>query len=107
MKNTKSTPTTIEVTQDLIESWKEQYGAITKIAIEDKAAYFKMPDRKTLSFATVAGGTKDPFKFNEIILESCFIGGDRELIESDEYFLTMSGQVSELIQIKTAELTKL
>lgn len=97
-----------KLSQEEIELLKSQNGGeIFEITIEEKTAYFKKPDRKTLSYATVSGGTKDPFKFNEIILESCFIGGDRDLIDDDKYFLSMSGQVAELIEIKHATLKKL
>lgn len=107
MKLDKNLPTAQEVTPEVIKSWKAQYGEISQFKCEDKVAYFKKPDRKALSYATTAGGSKDPFKFNEIILNNCFIGGDKEVIENDEYFLTINGFVSNLIEVKTYELVKL
>ena len=67
-----------EVSQEQIDAWKKQHGEIYAIKVDGKTAYLKKPDRKTLSFASVAG-QKDPMKFNEIILENCFIGGDEEI----------------------------
>ena len=67
-----------EVSQEQIDAWKKQHGDIYAIKVDGKTAYLKKPDRKTLSFASVAG-QKDPMKFNEIILENCFIGGDEEI----------------------------
>ena len=62
--------------------------------------------RKTLSFASTIG-TKDPMKFNEIILTNCWLGGDEELKTNDDYFLAVSGTLSQLIVIKEAQLEKL
>lgn len=95
-----------EVTQEQIDAWKKQYGDIYAIKVDGKTAYLKKPDRKTLSFASVAG-QKDPMKFNEIILENCFIGGDEEIKQDDSLFLAASAKIVELIEVKEAELVKL
>ena len=95
-----------EITQEQIDSWKKQHGDIYAIKVDGKTAYLKKPDRKTLSFASVAG-QKDPMKFNEIILENCFIGGDEEIKKDDSLFLAASAKIVELIEVKEAELVKL
>ena len=95
-----------EVTPEQIESWKSQHGDIFAIKVDGKTAYLKKPDRRTLSFASVAG-QKDPMKFNEIILENCFIGGDEEIKKDDSLFLAASSKIVELIEVKEAELVKL
>jgi len=95
-----------EITQEQIDAWKKQHGDIYAIKVDGKTAYLKKPDRKTLSFASVAG-QKDPMKFNEIILENCFIGGDEEIKKDDSLFLAASAKIVELIEVKEAELVKL
>lgn len=95
-----------EITQEQIDAWKKQHGDIYAIKVDGKIAYLKKPDRKTLSFASVAG-QKDPMKFNEIILENCFIGGDEEIKKDDSLFLAASAKIVELIEVKEAELVKL
>ena len=92
--------------QEQIDAWKKQHGDIYAIKVDGKTAYLKKPDRKTLSFASVAG-QKDPMKFNEIILENCFIGGDEEIKKDDSLFLAASAKIVELIEVKEAELVKL
>lgn len=91
---------------DDIAKWKKEYGEIQAVIIGDKVAFLKKPDRKTLSFASIAG-QKDPMKFNEIILENCFVGGDTEIKTDDSLFLAASAKVVDLIEIKEAELVKL
>lgn len=95
-----------EISQEQIDAWKKQHGDIYAIKVDGKTAYLKKPDRKTLSFASVAG-QKDPMKFNEIILENCFIGGDEEIKKDDSLFLAASAKIVELIEVKEAELVKL
>jgi len=90
---------------DDIAKWKKEHGEIQGIIIGDKVAFLKKPDRRTLSFASVAG-QKDPMKFNEIILEHCFIGGDEDIKNDDSLFLAASSKIVDLIEIKEAELVK-
>ncbi|MCK8143209.1 hypothetical protein MW871_15065 [Flavobacterium sp. I-SCBP12n] len=89
-----------------IDAWKAKHGEIFAIVVEDKIGYLRKVDRKTLSFASTVG-TKDPMKFNEIILTNCWLGGDEELKNNDDYFLAVSGTLSQLIVVKEAELVKL
>lgn len=95
-----------EVTPEQIEAWKQQHGDVFKIVVEDKVAYLRKPDRKVLSFAGAAGA-KEPMKFNEAILRNCWLGGDMDIQNNDDYFLAASSIIQELIVIKEATLEKL
>jgi hypothetical protein len=95
-----------EITPEQIEAWKQQHGEVFKLVCEDKACIVKLADRKTLSFASAAG-TKDPLKFNEMILKGCWLGGDIEILEVDAYFISVGVKIAELVQFKTATLEKL
>jgi hypothetical protein len=103
---TTTTPKSGEATLTQIEAWKALHGEIFAITVEDKIGYLRKVDRKTLSFASTIG-TKDPMKFNEVILANCWLGGDEELKTNDDYFLAVSGTLSQLIIVKEAELVKL
>lgn len=103
---TPTTPKSGEATPEQIEAWKALHGEIFAITVEDKIGYLRKVDRKTLSFASTIG-TKDPMKFNEVILANCWLGGDEELKTNDDYFLAVSGTLSQLIIVKEAELVKL
>lgn len=92
--------------QEQIEQWKKQHGEIFKLIVDDKVAYLKKPSRKVLSYASSIG-TKDPMKFNEIILNECFIGGDEDIKTDDSYFLAAASKLADIIEVKEAELVKL
>ena len=85
---------------------EKQYKDIFVISVEDKKVYLRTPDRKTLSYASTLA-TKDPLKFNEVILDNCWLGGDEEIKTNDELFLAVSSKLPDLIQIKEATLEKL
>lgn len=96
----------IKVTQEQIDAWKAKFENVFKITVDDKVCYLKSPDRKTLSYAS-AIGTKDPMKFNEILLKNCWLAGDEEIKTKDSYFMSVSAQLAEIIEIKEAKLEKL
>ena len=94
------------ITKEQIQEWKKQYKDIFVISVEDKKVYLRTPDRKTLSYASTLA-TKDPLRFNEVILENCWLGGDEEIKTNDELFLAVSSKLPDLTQIKEATLEKL
>ena len=94
------------VSQEQINAWKAKHGDVYQVSCDGKNAYLKKPDRKTLSYATSVA-SKDPIKFNEILLAGCWIGGDEEIKTNDSLFLSVSARLAELIEVKDAEMLKL
>ena len=95
-----------KITKADIDAWKKKHGDIFRLKVEDKVCYLRTPDRKTMSFAASVA-TKDPLKFNEILLSNCWLGGDEEIKTQDDLFLAASYKIAEIIQIKEAGLEKL
>lgn len=96
----------MEATQEQIAGWKKEYGDIFKISVDGKDCYLHRPSRKTLAYASSVA-TKDPIKFNEIILNGSWIAGDEAIKTDDTLFLSVSAKLAELIEVKEAELVKL
>ena len=94
-----------ELTPEKIAELKAKYGKFYFIKVEGKAAVFRAPNRKELSYASLAGA-KDPMKFNESIMNSCFVEGDKELINDDDYFLGTSQQIANIIEVKESSMEK-
>ena len=46
-------------------------------------------------------------KYNEILLNNCWIAGDEEIKKDDALFLGVSAKLADLIEVKEAELKKL
>lgn len=95
-----------KVTDEQIAEWKKKHGDVFKIEVDGKVAFVKSPDRKTLSYAGSVG-TKDPIKFNEIVLNNCWLGGDEEIKTDDSLFLGVGQVLGEIIKVKEATIAKL
>lgn len=89
-----------------IEAWKKKHGDVFAYEADGKICYLHRPSRQAIAAASVIG-KEDPFKFAEIILANCWLGGDEELRTEDRYFMGLSQKVSELVEITVGELKKL
>lgn len=92
-------------TPEKIQEVKAKFGDAFLIKVEDKAALFRSVDRKTLGYAQAA--KENMLKFNETILNSCFIEGDKEILEVDKYFFGACQQAIGLVEVGISELEKL
>jgi hypothetical protein len=90
-----------------IAMWKQLHRDVFEVkAGDNKVCYLKRPDRKTLSAADAIGST-DPMRYNEIILENCWLSGDPEIKTNDSYFLEVVPVLAELMDFGRAEIKKL
>ena len=97
-----------EITKTTIESWKKQHGDVIQYTVEDKVAYFRKPTRQEMSYAAVASNQmKDALKYTETLMRSCWLGGDMEIRERDEYFLGAAPIIDALTEVKAGEIKKL
>ncbi len=95
-----------QVSQEQIDEWKKKHKKVTGIIVDGHIGYLRPVDRKTLSYAS-SFGTKDPFKFNETILNNCWLGGSEAIKTDDTLFLSASAKIADMIEIKDAELVNL
>lgn len=96
----------MKATKEQIAEWKKKHGDIYRIDVAEKSCFLHKPSRKTLSYATSVA-SKDPIKFNEIMLNGCWIAGDDEIKTDDTLFLSVAAKLAELIEVEEAELVKL
>lgn len=87
-------------------SVEKKWGDVFCVTVGDKVAYLKRPSRQALSAAAVVG-KNDPMKYNEILLNNCWLAGDEEIKIDDSLFLGVSAKLGELVEVKEAELKKL
>ncbi|WP_281233505.1 hypothetical protein [Flavobacterium gelatinilyticum] len=95
-------------TPEQIAEWKKQHVNVYALkSIEaQKICYLRKPTRQELSYASTAGA-KDPLKFNEHILKSCWLAGDEEIQTNDSLFLGISAQLDTICAFEHFELEKL
>lgn len=95
-----------EITPEQIEAWKKQHESVFKISVEDKTAYLRSPNRKEMSYAAQVG-KNDAMKFNEYLLKTCWLDGDEEIQTNDSLFMSVSGDLAKIIDLKETTLEKL
>lgn len=93
-------------TQEDINAWKQKHGDIFLVEVEGRNAYLKAPGRKELSYAATVA-SKDPMKFNEAILNQCWLAGDEEIKTDDTLFMGVAAKLDEIIQMAEATIKKL
>ena len=97
-----------EATEKQIQEWKNKHGKVYAVSVEDengemKRCYLKKPSRKAMSYASAVAST-DPIKFEELLLNDMWLGGDEESKNDDEMFLAVGAEISEIVKIKKAQL---
>ena len=119
-----------EVTEQIIQEWKDKHKkGVWKIAVnsdevsgteditddqgrksvvnvyEQKTGYFRKPNRMEL--ASTMATRNDPLGIGEELLRYCWLGGDEELLEDDDYFQGALLQFQTLLEVRTGEVKKL
>lgn len=75
-----------KITPEQINTWKEQYGDIYALPVEDKTAYLREPKMVDYKRAFAALQNDGDVAFAEVLLNCLFIGGDQEIKTDDDYF---------------------
>ena len=95
-----------EVPSERVAMWRNLHRDVFSVKSYDKICYLRRPDRMTLKAAD-AVGMNDPMRYNEILLENCWLGGDDEIKSNDVYFLNVVPVLPELVDFGRAEIKKL
>lgn len=77
-----------QITQEQINEWKEKYGGVYELPVEDKTAYLREPKMKDFKRAFTAMQKSGDIAFGEEILSALWLGGDDIIKTQDEYFLS-------------------
>ena len=97
-------------TADQLKDWKKKYGEdnVFEVVVEDKKAILHKPTRQDLSYAGAGSSQgQDAIKYCEVLLKQCWIDGDMEIQENDDYFFGVVPVLSALRETKEAEIKKL
>jgi hypothetical protein len=98
--------TKLDLTPEEIEQAKKAFGDVFHLQVDDKQCFIHKPTRQVIDLA-VQSAAKRSSMFDETILRNCWLAGDKDIVDVDEYFYAVSKQLDEVIKFKTAELKKL
>ncbi len=95
-------------TEEQIAAWKQEFEDVYELdADEEYYFYFKRPNRKVISLATTQG-RQDPVKFAEVLINNCLIGGNKDVLASnDSVFNGVMTQLDVMIDIAATGIKKL
>ncbi|MBS0647391.1 MAG: hypothetical protein JSR97_12500 [Verrucomicrobia bacterium] len=86
-----------------IEAWKKQHGKVYKYEVDGKVCYLRPVDRNTYALAASKVSTS-PAKFNEIVIENIWLGGDESIRKDDSTYYGLIDYVEELMNKKKGTL---
>ncbi|MDN3673078.1 hypothetical protein QWY99_08460 [Flavobacterium branchiarum] len=89
-----------------IQEWKEKYGSVYALPVEDKTAYLREPSMKDFKRAFTTMQNSGDLAFGEEMINLLFIGGDEEIKTKDEYFLPARKEITTFFNFDDAEITK-
>lgn len=92
------------MTTKQINDWKEKYGEVYELPVEDKVAYLKMPKMADFKRAFTAMQKDGEITFGEVMLNSLFIGGDEEIKTNDDYFFPARKELASFFNFEDAEI---
>lgn len=95
-----------QATPEQVAEWKKKHGDVFAIKVGGHICYLRKPDRKTLAYCNSVGKV-DMIKYNETLLNNCFIGGSEDVKTDDKLFYGASGQLLNIIEVAEASLEKL
>jgi hypothetical protein len=87
----------------------ESFGPIkVEVVIEEpKKCWLRAPSRKILEYCQMSSKSGSQMKFNEVLLNGCWLGGDTAIKTNDVLFISIGHQLVELIEIKESKLEKI
>lgn len=95
-----------QATPEQIAKWKEEHGKVFSYDVEDKICYLKPVSRPVYALAMAKVATS-PAKFNDIIIENIWLGGDEDIRKVDAYYFGLIDFVEELMAKKKGSLSTL
>ncbi len=95
-----------QASAEQIAEWKAKHGKIFAYEVDDKVCYLRTVDRNSYALGA-SKVTTSPAKFNEVIIENIWLGGDEALKKEDSYYFGLSEFVDELMNKKKGSLTEL
>lgn len=96
---------TAEISQEQIDSWKEQFGEVFKLSSNGLTGYIKSPCT-SLAILKQAYKALDSshVEFAVSILNNCWLGGDKELLQVQKFGNGFNDQVAKVAALTDFEL---
>lgn len=95
-----------QLSEKEIDALKAKHGDVYEFEVDGKVCYLKKPDRKILG-ASMQMSKDNPMKFNEVILNNCWLGGyDGFKDVNGELFMDIEPEFTELLKRRAVTVKK-
>lgn len=89
-----------------IEAWKKAHGKVFSYTVDGKIAYLRSVDRELYARAAVKINIS-PAKFNEVIVDGVWLGGDDSIKKDDGLYFGLTEFTEQLLNKKKGEMAEL
>ena len=96
----------MEVKKIDLDALKSKHGKVYEIKVEEKVGYFRKTTRDELKYF-IDKSAKDTIGACEVVMGKCFLAGDRELLDDDEYFISAVQEFQKIFTFHTASIKKI
>ena len=97
----------MKITQEQINDWKAEHGGVYVLPVGEKEGYLKEPKMNDYKRAFKAMMNRGDVAFGEEMLRALWLGGDKDILDKDEYFLSARKQLKDFFDYDDAEITPL
>jgi|JI8StandDraft_2_1071088.scaffolds.fasta_scaffold05048_8 hypothetical protein len=92
------------ISEATLNEWRGKHHSIYEFQVGDKKAYFRTP---TLKEMDAASEQKTNMKYNQTLAKTCFLGGDKEVLDDERYFMSLIPKLDKLVKEFDVEVKKL
>lgn len=86
--------------------WAEKYTHTIDFTVDDKMMVLRPPNMMDLKRAFTVLSDEGEIEFAEDLLNNLYIGGDREIINNDDYFFPAKKQMKKLLDFEEYKILK-
>lgn len=90
-----------------IQNWKEQYGGVWHLPVDDKECYLRDPNMEDYKRAFIAMQDDGDSAFGEVMLTSLWLEGDHEIKTNNDYFSPAKKEITKMLRYDDPEIVEL
>jgi CRISPR/Cas system CSM-associated protein Csm2 small subunit len=100
-------------TETQMKKWSTEHKGLWFLPVMDsegdkieKLAIMRPITRSILSYASTKIQDEGLYEFLEVAMRECFVAGDKEILEEDDYFIPAANSFNKILEGKKAALLK-
>ncbi len=96
-----------KISKKQLVDWEATHGEIYELPVEDKIGFLRAPNMTDYKMAFTQMQRNGDIAFGEAMLKALFLGGDKEILEVDAYFLPARKVLMDFLEYPEPVIEKL